>query len=198
MVCGGWGRSRRGGVSVPLVAVSGLQVLEFIALRQAISEAGLLHDLGDSGSRHRELCRDVSLGGGGEVGESVGQRHLVNNGRGDGALDGVSLKGPPSARFSGHGERIPYRVDDIRLNPDAGVGGRHNLGVSLSDGVREDLHNRVRHSQGRRIDRETGAGDGDRQGLGVGEVESLSHDIGHGHGVVDRGWDGLKLSEIRN
>ena len=42
LIRGGWGISRRGSVGVPLVAVSGLQVLVFVTLVQAISETGLL------------------------------------------------------------------------------------------------------------------------------------------------------------
>ena len=84
--------SRRGSVSVPLVTVSGLQVLVLIALVQAISETSLLHDLGASRGSHRELGRDVGLGSGREVGDCIGQRFLVNNGRGESALDGVGLE----------------------------------------------------------------------------------------------------------
>jgi hypothetical protein len=97
LVGGGWsisrrrGISRRGSVSVVLVAVSGLQVLELVALRQAVRETGLLQDLGGSGSSHRELRRDVGLGRGGEVGDCVGQRLLVDDGRGESALNGVGL-----------------------------------------------------------------------------------------------------------
>lgn len=69
-----------------------MQVLVFFALAQAFGEAGLLQDLGGCGSSHRELRRDVGLGGGGEVGERVGQRLFVSDGRGESALDGVGLK----------------------------------------------------------------------------------------------------------
>ena len=84
--------SRRGSISVPLVVVSGLQVLVLVTLGQAFREAGLLQDLGGSRSSHRELGRDVGLGRGREVGECVGQRFLVDNGRGESAFDGVGLK----------------------------------------------------------------------------------------------------------
>ena len=93
LVGGGRGMSRRGSVSVPLVVVSGLQVLVLVALGQAFRETSLLQDLGGSSrSSHRELGRDVGLGRGREVGECVGQRFLVNNGRGESAFDGVGLK----------------------------------------------------------------------------------------------------------
>ena len=92
LVGGGWGVSRRGSVSVPLVGVSLREVLVLIASGQAISETGLLRDLGGSGSSHRELRRDVGLGRGGEVGDRVSQRLLINDSRGEGALDGVGLK----------------------------------------------------------------------------------------------------------
>lgn len=64
-----------------------------VALRQTVSKAGLLHYLSGSGSSHRELCRDVGLGRGGEVGDCVSQRLLVNNGRDKSVLEGVGLKG---------------------------------------------------------------------------------------------------------
>lgn len=91
LVGGGWGISRRGGVSVPLVAVSGLEVLVLFALGQAVSETGLLQDVGGSGGGHRELGRDVGLGSGRKVGDCIYHRFLVNNSRGEGALDGVGL-----------------------------------------------------------------------------------------------------------
>jgi len=92
LVGGGRGMSRRGSISVPLVVVSGLQVLVLVTLRQAFRETGLLQDLGGSRSSHRELGRNVGLGRGREVGECVGQRFLVNNCRGESAFDGVGLK----------------------------------------------------------------------------------------------------------
>lgn len=92
LIGGGWSIRRGGSVSVPLVAVSGRQVLVLVARGQAIRETGLLHDLGCSGSGHRELCRDIGRGRGGEVGECVSHRPLVNNGRGESALNGVRLK----------------------------------------------------------------------------------------------------------
>lgn len=92
LVGGGRGVSRGGSVSVPLVGVSGFQVLVLLALRQALRESGLLQDLGGSGSSHRELCRDVGCGRGVEVGGCVGQRFLIDNGRGESALDGVGLE----------------------------------------------------------------------------------------------------------
>lgn len=92
LVGGGRGMSRRGSVSVPLVVVSGLQVLVLVTLGQAFREAGFLQDLGGSRSSHRELGRDVGLGRGREVGECVGQRFLVDNGRGESAFDGVGLE----------------------------------------------------------------------------------------------------------
>jgi len=199
LVGGGWGWSRRGSVSVPLVAVSGLQVLVFIALRQAVREAGLLRDQGGSGSRHRELRRDVGLGRGGEVGDCICHRLLVNNGRGEGALNGVGLKEPSSAQFSIREEKeYPHLVDGIRLNPNTGVSGRNNFDIGLSDIVCDDFLDRVSLGHGRRVDRETGGGDGDGQGLSVGDIESLDLDIGLCHSVVDRGRDGLKLSKIKN
>jgi hypothetical protein len=83
---------RRGSVSVPLVVVSGLQILVLVALSQAVSETGLLQDLGGSRSSDRELGRDVGLGRGREVGDCVSHRFLVNNGRGESALDCVGLE----------------------------------------------------------------------------------------------------------
>jgi len=52
LVGGGWSISRRGSVSVPLVAVSGLKVLVLFALGQAIRKTSLLRHLGGSGSGH--------------------------------------------------------------------------------------------------------------------------------------------------
>lgn len=60
----GWCIGRRGSIGVVLVAVSGLQVLVLLALGQASGETTLLHNLNGCGGSHRELCRDVSLGGG--------------------------------------------------------------------------------------------------------------------------------------
>lgn len=91
LVGGRWGISRRGSVSVPLVAVSGLKVLVLFALGQAIRKTSLLRHLGGSGSRHRELGRDVGRGRSREVGNGVCHRLLVNNGRGEGALNGICL-----------------------------------------------------------------------------------------------------------
>lgn len=90
-----------------------------------------------------------------------------------------------------------YLVDGVRLNPDAGVRGRDNLDIGRGDIVRQDLLDRVRHGQSSRLDPDAGGGEGDGQSLGVGDLESIGHDIGHGHRVVDRGWDGLKLSKIK-
>ena len=84
--------SRRGSISVPLVVVSRLQVLVLVTLGQAFRETGFLQDMGGSGSSHRELCRGIGLGRGGNVGGCVRQRLLVNNGRGESVLDGVGLK----------------------------------------------------------------------------------------------------------
>jgi len=177
LVGGGRGISRRGSVSVPLVTISGLQVLVLVALGQAIRETGLLQDLGGSRSGDRELGRDVGFGRRREVGDCIGQRFLVNNSRGESALDGVGL------------------VDDICLNPDAGVSGRDNFDIGLGDKVRVDLLDRVRLGQSSRVDRETGGGDGDRQSLSVCDVESLGLHIGLGHSVVDCGRDGLGVSD---
>ena len=90
----------------------------------------------------------------------------------------------------------PHLVNDIRLNPNTGVGGRDNFDICLGDKVREDLLDRVRHDQSRRFDREASGSDGDGQSLSICDVESLCLDIGLGHSVVDCGRDGLKLSKI--
>jgi len=169
--------SRRGSISVPLVGVSGLDVLVLIALVQAFRETGLLQDMGGSGSSHRELCRDVGLGRGGEVGDGVSQRLLVNNSRSESALDGVGL------------------VHNIRLNPDAGEGCREDFDIGLSDNVRMDLLDRISLGQNLRLDHEAGGGDGDGQGLSLGDVENLGLEVGLGLGVDDRGWDVLSVSD---
>lgn len=90
-----------------------------------------------------------------------------------------------------------YLVDGIRLNPDAGVRGRDNLDIGLGDKVRDNLLDRVRLGQSGRVDREAGGGEGDSQSFSVGDVESVGHDIGLGHRVVDRGWNGLKLPKVK-
>ena len=200
LVGGGRGMSRRGSVSVPLVVVSGLQVLVLVALGQAFRETGLLQDLGGSRSSHRELGRDVGLGRGREVGECVSHRLLVNNGRGESAFDGVGLKASvsPTLRLWVMDKEYPYPVNDIRLNPNTGVGGRDNFDIGLGDNVRAGLLDRVRFGQSRRINRDTGTGDGDGQSLGVYDVESLCLDIDLGHSVVDCGRDGLKLPRVTN
>ena len=97
----------------------------------------------------------------------------------------------------GYGREIRHRIDDIRLNPDTSEGGRDNFDISRGDKVRENLLDGIRHSQSRRLDRDTGGGDSEGQSLSVSDVESLGLDIGHGHGVVDRSWDGLKLSKVK-
>ena len=58
--------------------------------------------------------------------------------------------------------RKAHLIDDIRLDPDAGEGGRDNLDVSLGDGVREDLLDRVGLGQDLGLDHKAGGGDGER------------------------------------
>lgn len=169
--------SRRGGISVPHVAVPCRQVLILVARGQTISETGLLQGLGGSGSRHRELSRNVSLGSGGEVGDCVSHRFLVNDRRGESAFDGVG------------------QVNGVRLDPDASEGCWDDRDVRLGDKVREDLLNRVGHSQSRRLDQKTRGGEGDRQSLSLGEEESIGLEIGHCQSVVNRGWEGLCVSD---
>ena len=89
-----------------------------------------------------------------------------------------------------------HLINDIRLNPNAGVSGRDDFDIGLGDVVSEDLLDCVRHGQSRRLDREAGGSDCDGQGLSVCDIESLGFDIGIGHSVVDCGRDGLKLSKI--
>jgi len=163
----------RGGVSVPLIFVSRFQVLVLIALGQAFGESGLLQDLCGSGSGQPDRCRRVGLG----LSECVGQSFLVGNCRGEGTLEGLGI------------------VDNFRLNPDAGVCGWENLDVGLGDNVREGFFEGVGLSQSLRLNRNTGAGDGNRQRLSIGDVEGIRLDVGLSHGVVDRGWDGLRVSD---
>ena len=87
--------------------------------------------------------------------------------------------------------RRAHFVDDVGLNPDTGEGGRDNFDVSLGDGVREDLLDRVGLGQGLGLGHKAGGGDGERQGLSLGDVESISLHIGLGHGVEDGGRDSL-------
>jgi len=151
--------------------------------------------MGGSGSSHRELCRDVGLGRDGDVGACVGQRLLVNNGRGESVLDGVGLKTSVSPAL-GSSSGSTYLVDNIRLNPNAGEGGRDNLGIGLGDNVGVNLLDRVGLGQNLRLNHMVGGGDGDGQSLGHGDVESLGLDIDLGLGVEDRGGDVLKSSKI--
>ena len=92
---------------------------------------------------------------------------------------------------------IAHHVDNVRLNPDASIGCRDNFDIGLGDDIREGFLDRVCLGQNHRLDHSVGVSDSRWQDLNVGDVQSLGHDIGLGHGVIDRGWDGLKSFEIR-
>ena len=124
------------------------------------------------------MCRDISLGSGGEVGDCVSHCFLVNHRRGESALNGVGLEGVHQHCLLSIGVKTPYLVNDIRLDPYASEGCRDDRDVRLCDKVREDLLDRVGHGQSCRLDQKTGSGEGDRQSLSFGEDEGISLGIG--------------------